>query len=355
VIEYRSQQRWLFSALAHAYAMTCLVNRAKSAYAAVVTGLPLPAGLAGEPPWTPGPGLSRTLGVVKALASQTAARVAGECAERSGALGMFTVNRLVEYQGLGHMLGPAAGDSHLIMLDAGRTMAAGIGYLPPAPHRAAPDLSSRPDAAPSSAAPSSAAPSSAAPSSAAPSSAAPSSAAPSSADLSCADLSSSDLSRPGTCVALLRQRERALHQLLVARLNRAARRGQGPFEAWNNRAGLAADLAGAYGARLALESLLTDVDAVCDPQARAAAAPLCVIYALEAVAAHADWYLCEEMLTPHQVRRIPGLLTAACERVLPHARTLVDAFGIPDELIQAPILDRDYASALLRHGKHVTG
>jgi len=298
VLEYRGQQRRLFSALAHGYAMTCLVNRAKCVHASAVTGRPLPAGLAGEPIWTPGPGLSRTLGVVKAVASQTAARVAAECAQRSGALGMFTVNRFAEYQGLGHLLGPAAGDSYLIAGDAGRTMAAGVSYSPPGPVATG--------------------------------------------------QRGADLSSPRTWLTLLRQRERALYQLLADQLDRADRRGQRPFEAWNNRAELAGELVDAHGTRLAMESLLTAVDAVTDSRARAAVDPLCATYALEAVAAHADWYLCEEMLTPHQVRRIPWLLTAASERIQPHARALADAFEIPDELIQAPILDQDYASALLR-------
>lgn len=280
VLGFRPQQLALFGALASSYAVTCLVNDAKRAW---VDGSP------GSGAWAPGPALSRTLGLVKAFATAVSEQVSGECMARSGAHGVFAVNRLVEYRGLGIMMNPAAGDSFLITLDAGRTLAENLGYTPPAAHLPEP----------------------------------------------------LDLSAPATWRALVRARERGLHQELRDRLDLARRRGQNPFERWDNRQELGRELAGAHAARLALESLLDAVDRVDDPAARAAIDPLCALYALDEISGHAAWYVCAGILGAQQISRIPALRDLACDRVRPHVETLVDAFGLTEDLLHAPMTRGD--------------
>jgi acyl-CoA oxidase len=275
VIRYRSQQRGLFGGLARAYAITSLANRAKAIRADAIAGRASAEAL-----------VNRTLGLTKALAVRTAERVASECRRRCGAQGAFSANRIAEYQGLGHALSAAAGDDHLILLGAGRTLSAGLDYEPPA-----------------------------------------------------AGAPGGDLSEPSSWLALARTRERQLHQELVQGLASAG----GSAEAWNDHLGLASDLAWAHAERLALESLLAD--AASGPE-RAGLDSLCALYALEEIERHAGWYLSHELLDPGQVRALPAAIDACCERILPQALGLVDAFEIPADLLGAPIVEADYVAAL---------
>jgi acyl-CoA oxidase len=284
VLRFRTQQQALFGALAATYATTCLVNRAKRAWIDIKTG-----GAPHTAEWAPGP-LGRSLGLVKAAACSTAERVNRDCGLRSGAHGMFSANRLVDYHGLAHILNPAAGDSHLIVLDAGRALAEGEHYQPPSP----------------------------------------------------VTPTGRKLDDPALWLDLVATRERRLHDELTAGLRRAQRRGQDPFEAWNNRLPLALDLAGTHIHRLELTCFIEAVEAVTDRGARTALDPLVTLYALETARADLAWYLTNGLVTTEQAHALPTLLNLACEKLLPHAHILVDAFDLTEELLHAPINGVDY-------------
>ncbi|MFD8493103.1 acyl-CoA dehydrogenase [Amycolatopsis sp. NPDC059657] len=275
VLEFRTQQRALFGALAAAYASTCLVNRAKRAWIATMTGSTEEHGIFA---------LGRTLGLVKAAACWTAERVTTECGLRAGAHGMFTANRLVEYQGFAHLLNPAAGDSHLIALEAGRALAAGEQYRPPEAGKP----------------------------------------------------SARELTDPRLWTELAEARERLLHARLTEELGRAHRRGQPPFDAWNNRLPLALELARVHADRLELACF---TDAVTTD---ATLEPLIALYALERVERDIGFHLAENLLTVEQARAIPALLNACCEKLTYSVHDLVNAFELPPELLRAPIDAEDY-------------
>lgn len=268
VLEFRVQQRALFGALSAAYATTCLVNRTERAWIATMSGETAPDGLFS---------LGRTRGLAKAAACRTAGRVTTECGLRSGAHGMFSANRIVEYQGLAHMLNPAAGDSHLILLEAGRALAAGEQYRPPV----------------------------------------------------AVEPSGRELTDPRLWAELAVTRERLLHDQLTGELDLADRRGQSPFERWDNRLPLGLELAGAHVHRLELTCFTEAVENVTDPRARAALTPLISLYALEKIQDDLGWYLAAKLLTPDQAQALPGLLNRFCEELAPHALDLVDAFELP--------------------------
>jgi acyl-CoA oxidase len=270
VIRYRSQQHGLFGGLASAYAITSLANRGKVLRADAIAGRRLPEAA-----------VNRTLGLTKALAVRTAEQVISECRRRCGAQGALSVNRIAEYQGLGHALGAAGGDDHLILLGAARTLAAGVDYDPPpaSPPRG-------------------------------------------------------DLRDPSCWLGLARTRERSLHAELVQGLASAGANA----EAWNDRLALASDLAWAHIERLAMESLLADSTSAPEVEGLDA---LCALYALEEIGRHAGWYLSHELLDPGQVRALPEAVNSWCERVLPHALVLVDAFEIPADLLKATVAETD--------------
>ncbi|WP_410625157.1 acyl-CoA dehydrogenase [Amycolatopsis sp. cmx-8-4] len=282
VLEFRPQQHALFGALAAACASTALVERAKRAWCEPADGDPL---------WSRSAGLGRTLGLVKAAACQTAYQVTETCGLRSGAHGMFLANRLAEYQGLAHMLNPAAGDGRLIELDAGRALADGEHYRPP--------------------------------------------------DLDPPVVH--DLREPASWRDLAAFRERSLHELLTLELETARRRSQDPFHAWNNRLALGRELARAHVRRLELDCFIDAVAALPDRRLREALEMLVAWFAAERLRTDLAWYLAEGVLTAEQARTLPRQFDGLGEDLLPHVVHIVESFELPDELLHSPLASPHYA------------
>lgn len=282
VLDHRAQQRPLFDALADCYALTRVVDRVKTARIRSRAGEPI--GEAGSA-WASGPALNRTYGLVKAYASDAAGRIVTECGLRCGAHGMFTPGRWVEYQGLAHMLGPAAGDGYLIVLEAARAMASGDHYAPPPPE----------------------------------------------------DLAEEDPFTPASWLRLARTRERVLHERLAERMRVARRRGQKGFEAWNNRASSGVGFVEAHVARLVLEAIAgAPAEAQAGPATRLADA-LHALHALRGLTGHAGFYLREGLLTAGQVDRLTERDNELCDRVLADLDAVPHLFDAPEELLHHPL------------------
>ncbi|SFV09432.1 acyl-CoA dehydrogenase [Pseudomonas sp. OV546] len=124
VIEYRSYQRAMFSALACTYAMTLLLNEAKARFLANTA--------------EPAADVVSLINITKALATWDASAVIAECRERCGAQGIFSVNRIADYGSLLQGLVTAEGDNLVLLATvAGQLLAqAWQGPLPLRPARA---------------------------------------------------------------------------------------------------------------------------------------------------------------------------------------------------------------------------
>ncbi|MFF1613945.1 acyl-CoA dehydrogenase [Amycolatopsis sp. NPDC058278] len=281
VLDHRAQQRPLFGALADCYALTRVVERIKITRIRSQAGAP-----AGEEisDWTSGSAVNRTYGLIKAYASSAAAAIVTECGLRCGAHGIFTPGRWVEYQGLAHMLGPAAGDGYLIVLEAARGMAAGDHYTPPPPD----------------------------------------------------DLVEEDPFTPVSWLRLARARERLLHERLVERMRLARRRGQTEFEAWNNRASSGVGFVEAHVARLVLEAVAGTPAAPAGPATRLADA-LHALHALRGLTKHAGFYLREALLTAEQIDRLTERDNELCDRVLADLDAVPHLLNAPEELLRHPL------------------
>lgn len=278
VLDHRAQQRPLFGALADCYALTSLVNRTKAARVRWGAGDHVDAeGSA----WVPGPALNRTYGLVKATASTMAGEIVTECGLRCGAHGMFATGQWVAYQGLAHMLGPAAGDGYLIVLEAARTMAAGDHYTPPPPE----------------------------------------------------DEVDGDPVDATSWLRLARARERLLHERLADRMRLARRRGQTGFEAWNNRSSLGVEFVQAHVARLTLEAV---AEAPPGPAARLAGA-LSAMHAVRELTRHTGFHLREGLLTAEQVDRLTECDHELCDRVLADLDAVPHLIDAPEELLHHPL------------------
>jgi acyl-CoA oxidase len=66
------------------------------------------------------------------------------------------------------------------------------------------------------------------------------------------------------------------------------------------------------------------------------------LYALSSIEADLSWYLTHQILSVKAGAAVPDLARAAVKTVAPQSLNIVDAFGIPEYLYQAPIA-ADYA------------
>ncbi|MBD0742251.1 acyl-CoA dehydrogenase [Streptomyces sp. CBMA152] len=228
----------------------------------------------------------RTLALSKVTTDTLADDAVTRCRAACGALGFFSENRLMDYQALTMAFRSAGGDNRLILLDAAWTMVTGPDYLPPR-------------------------------------------------------------DKPGTSgwLALFRTRERLLHtQLTALATDVATVPGPFGFATWNNHTDLAHSLAEAHAARTTAEALWEEW---CAPVAPASVLhDLYELHCLERTAAHADWYLAHELLSPHEVLALPGRTDEICRRLTEHADSLTDLLEVPPELLHGSLATDDYVRAL---------
>ena len=58
-----------------------------------------------------------------------------------------------------------------------------------------------------------------------------------------------------------------------------------------------------------------------------------------ALEADLSWFLMHRHVSVERAKAIRRGVNDLCEQLRPHARTLVDAFGIPEALLTAPMLE----------------
>jgi acyl-CoA oxidase len=96
-------------------------------------------------------------------------------------------------------------------------------------------------------------------------------------------------------------------------------------------------LARSHVERVVLERFVRAIDACDDPGLRPVLSRLCELYALSHLERDRGWYLEQGLFAGAKARSIVGQVDHLCRELRPHAVDLVDAFGIPDALLGAPI------------------
>jgi acyl-CoA oxidase len=64
---------------------------------------------------------------------------------------------------------------------------------------------------------------------------------------------------------------------------------------------------------------------------------VCDLFALATIETERGWILEHGRLTASRSKAVIAAVNGLCATLRPHARTLVDAFGVPEEAIAAPI------------------
>ncbi|MBW3535703.1 MAG: acyl-CoA dehydrogenase family protein, partial [Gemmatimonadetes bacterium] len=137
-------------------------------------------------------------------------------------------------------------------------------------------------------------------------------------------------------LAAFRYREERLLSSAARRLKSLLDDGVDSFEAMNHVQDHLVTLALAHVERVVLERFQEGVARAPAPGLSEVLGDLCGLWALSRLEAHAGWYLEAGYVEPTKSRAIRARLNARCGEVREQARFLVDAFAIPDAVLEAP-------------------
>ncbi|MFC5137570.1 acyl-CoA dehydrogenase [Actinomycetospora rhizophila] len=141
-------------------------------------------------------------------------------------------------------------------------------------------------------------------------------------------------------VKLLDDREEHTLDGLVRRLRPARDKGISPerqFAIFNGAQDHLLRAARAHLDGLVLDAFVRGIDACTDPSARALLGKVCDLYALSLIEEDKGWFLEHGRISATRSKAITAEVNRLCGELRPHARALVDAFGIPEAWIGAPI------------------
>ncbi|GAA2639069.1 acyl-CoA dehydrogenase [Streptomyces axinellae] len=229
-----------------------------------------------------------------------------ECRERCGAQGLLSANRVVDLITPIESTVTAEGDNLVVWTKAAADMLTGRGYSPPATpaartaSHAGPPIDSPPDS-------------------------------------------------PGgpltDCTFLLELLVRHELTCLQDARSRLGRPSPTALDRWNHAVNPALDLVGAYATRQAAEAFLASAARAGDDATRSLLEQVFQLFALQCLAPHTGLLLADGHLTAEVVRDLGPAIDRVSAELAPHALALVEAFAIPDTLLQAPIATDGYDDA----------
>ena len=98
------------------------------------------------------------------------------------------------------------------------------------------------------------------------------------------------------------------------------------------------DLAKAYIERLAYKEFINKIDALEDSDEKSILIKLSQLFALTVIEEDKGWYLEADYMEGVKTKAIRRMISKLCQELRYEARGLVDAFGIPEELLDAKVV-----------------
>jgi acyl-CoA oxidase len=89
--------------------------------------------------------------------------------------------------------------------------------------------------------------------------------------------------------------------------------------------------------RVVVEAFVAVIDRCEDPELRKLLDLVCDLHVLSHLERDRAWFLEHSRLTPARAKAVTAAVNALCGELRPHAEMLIDAFGIPDAVLAAPI------------------
>ena len=138
-------------------------------------------------------------------------------------------------------------------------------------------------------------------------------------------------------LGLLRWREEHMISGVARRLRRGIDAGEEPFDVFNDCQDHVISTARAHVERQLLEAFERAIDACEDQEVKGVLASVCHLFALATIEADRAWFQEHGRISSTRATAVTRAVNTLCAELRPQARTLVDGFGIPDELLRAPI------------------
>ena len=143
-------------------------------------------------------------------------------------------------------------------------------------------------------------------------------------------------------LAMLRFREEHILGGVARRLKRGIDNKMNPGEVFSRVQDHVIHAARAHVERLVLEAFVEKVRAMDDSEEnkdnKVALGLLCDLHALSVIEEDRAWFMEHGRLTGVRSKEISRRINSLCRRIRPIARDLVDAFGVPEEMLRAPEL-----------------
>jgi acyl-CoA oxidase len=141
----------------------------------------------------------------------------------------------------------------------------------------------------------------------------------------------------GTQVNMFEEREDYLMSSVARRLQGKSKE-MSAFDAFNAVQDHVLHAAAAHIDRVILEAFVAGIDACEDDEARELLELVCDLYALSVIEDDKAWYIEHGYLSSGRAKAVTRGINDRCRKLRPHAKTLVDGFGIPEELRYAEML-----------------
>ncbi|MDX6371504.1 MAG: acyl-CoA oxidase [Nocardioidaceae bacterium] len=140
---------------------------------------------------------------------------------------------------------------------------------------------------------------------------------------------------PAYQLAMLRFREEHMLAGVARRLKRGIDEGLNPGEVFSLVQDHVIHAARAHVERLVLEAFVEKIGGLEDGDTKVAMNLLCDLHALATIEADRAWFMEHGRLTSSRSKTISREINALCRKLRPLARDLVDAFGVPEEMLRS--------------------
>ncbi|OBJ51646.1 acyl-CoA dehydrogenase [Mycobacterium sp. 1423905.2] len=141
----------------------------------------------------------------------------------------------------------------------------------------------------------------------------------------------------GTQVTMFEEREEYLLSSVARRLQGKSKE-MSSFDAFNAVQDHVLHAAQAHIDRVILEAFVAGIDSCEDAEARELLDLVCDLYALSVIEEDKAWYIEHRYLSTERAKAVTRGINDRCRKLRPYAQTLVDGFGIPEQLRYAEML-----------------
>ncbi len=141
----------------------------------------------------------------------------------------------------------------------------------------------------------------------------------------------------GTQVTMFEDREKYLLSSVARRLQSKSKE-MPAFDAFNAVQDHVLHAATAHIDRIVLESFVAGIDSCENEEARELLGIVCDLYALSVIEDDKAWYVEHRYLSTERAKAVTRGINDRCRALRPHAKALVDGFGIPEPLRDAEML-----------------